>query len=180
MCNHPISTCSHLLTPRLPRAQATRECTLLLRNLMQLWINLMVDEGRGGSLGEIAAGLSASREGLALPLAGPEGGAQGSAAYELDLPRVEGALFVLLCSFDAALRRDALDGLAQLRALHQQLQQRREAAAAAAAAGGRGMAAAALESGEGPAGSRLPGRGAARHAPSASRDSIEFVRALGG
>ncbi|KAI8469209.1 MAG: cell morphogenesis central region-domain-containing protein [Monoraphidium minutum] len=154
----------------IPDEAATRECALLLRNLMQLWLNLLLEEGAGASLAERAAGAGGD-------VSGGDAAAAAAGAGELDLSRVEGPLLVLLCSFDAALRRDALDGLAQARALHQQLARR---AAGGGGGGGAGPAVAvALLDGDGGGGTRAGARLAPGHDALASRDSIDFVRALG-
>jgi hypothetical protein len=172
--------------------QATRECLLLLRNLMQLWLTLLSEESGGVNL----AALAAAAAGLPAPAQQPPpsahrggGGGSAAAAAELDLQRLEGTLFVLLCSFDDALRRDAFGSLYALRTLHERLARRRADAAALSAAAGTvpgGAATVAIgASGEGLGGlagalGGLAARaGAPRHAPSASHDSIEFVRALG-
>jgi hypothetical protein len=160
--------------PPLRIWQATRECTLLLHNLMQLWGGLLQEEARrggGGRTGAADAPGPAARAG--------RGGCPPEVEVELDLAQLEGTLFLLLCSYDDALRRDAYEALRALRALHQRLQEQLAAAAAR-----RREALGSLLAGGGGSkgelrGSGGAGRGGARHAPSASRDSIDFVRALG-
>jgi hypothetical protein len=152
---------------------------------VQLWAGLLQEEARGAP----APPRRARGGGAPRPQAAPELG--------LDLPRLEGTLFVLLCSYDGALRRDAYDALGALRALHQKLEERRAEPPGArrreppgarpvgrGSGGGSGGGGSGGGCGEaelrGSGGSELAAHGGGpRHAPSASRDSIDFVRALG-
>lgn len=163
---------------------------------MQLWLTLLSEESGGANLAALAAAAAglpaptpAQQSHLPAAHRGGGGGGPAAAAAELDLQRLEGTLFVLLCSFDDALRRDAFDSLHALRTLHHRLARRRAADAALLSSAGPGGAAAIAAvgaSGEGLGGLAgalgglaAQGAGAPRHAPSASHDSIEFVRALG-
>lgn len=127
------------------RAQTTRECVLLLQNLMQTWLALLAEQrlssssldaaaaacssnsssaeqqqlphlGRGDAVAASTGSLSASRD------AAPGGGLAASASsLELDLHQLEGTLFMLLCSYSAAVRCDAYRVLALLCTLHKEL-----------------------------------------------------------
>jgi hypothetical protein len=187
--------------PRCCRAQAARECLLLLRSLMQLWLSLLLEEGRGASLGEVAAGVAASSCSAAADLAASQDGgcSSGAAAdgVELDLPRLEGVLFVLLGSFDATLRQEAYEALAQARELHQRLRQHRGHAAAGGGAGASGVGVggadvvrasgtaldasseASFAGGNGGGAARLASRLDSRHTVLWSKDSLDFSRNLG-
>lgn len=121
--------------------QVTRECLLLLRMFMELWLNLLQEQRLSSSLiNPAAAGgnrnSSTSRKLQAERLlASSSQDTTGSAAvfsmaateptdpacFLLDLHRLEGVFFMLLCSADEAIRLDAYSALGVLRTLHQQL-----------------------------------------------------------
>jgi hypothetical protein len=123
--------------------QVTRECLLLLRMFMELWLNVLQEQRLSSSFinPAAAAGSASSRqlEAQRLLASSSQEDASGAAAvaaasfgtdapecadpacFTLDLHRLEGVFFMLLCSFDEAIRLEACSALGVLRTLHQQL-----------------------------------------------------------
>jgi hypothetical protein len=119
--------------------QVTRECLLLLRMFMELWLNLLQEQRLSSSLLNPAAAGSGNWSSRKLQaeqlLASSSQDTTGSAAmfsmeasqptdsacFSLDLHRLEGVFFMLLCSVNDAIRLDAYSALGVLRTLHQQL-----------------------------------------------------------
>lgn len=120
--------------------QVTRECLLLLRMFMELWLNVLQEQRlRSSFIDPAASGSSSSRQLQAQRLlaSSSQEDASGAAAaatfgtdapesadpacFTLDLHRLEGVFFMLLCSFDEAIRLEACSALGVLRTLHQQL-----------------------------------------------------------
>lgn len=120
-------------------AQVTRECLLLLRMFMDLWLNILQEQRLSSSLINPAAtgssGSGARQLRTERLLASSSQDNSGSfaqfsmeapestdpACFALDLHRLEGVFFMLLCSFDETIRAEAYSALGMLRTLHQQL-----------------------------------------------------------
>lgn len=121
--------------------QVTSDCLSRLSKFMELWLSLLQEQRLSSSLihpttanssnsrqllaGRLLASTS-SQDASGTPAAvrtslevGPE--PADAACYSLDLHRLEGVFFMLLCSFDATIRLDAYHALGVLRMLHQQL-----------------------------------------------------------
>lgn len=189
---------------------------LLLGNLMETWLSLLQEQrlsssslstGKGGSSQEQQQATRVSKgESAQLSLRASKGESAGSAAAVansliLDVHRLEGVLFMLLCSYDEAVRCDAESLLGLLRTLHQQLgdmaQQlgltslphiSNQAAAGGGGIGGAGSSSfgssvsaqdekSAHQAGSG--GSGTGGGMFSRHKPAMSKDSLEFMATLG-
>lgn len=120
----------------------TRECLLLLRMFMELWLNVLQEQRFSSSFINPAAASSSSSsrqlQAQRLLASSSQEDASGAAAaavtfgtdapesadpacFTLDLHRLEGVFFMLLCSFDEAIRLEACSALGVLRTLHQQL-----------------------------------------------------------
>lgn len=120
-----------------------REGLLLLRSFMESWLALLQEQRLSGSLIDPAAGGGAAAGGSHSssissshssghrgggPVAGGGPGLAGAAAsapdpasLALDLHKLEGVLFTLLCSHNEGVRCEAYGLLHLLRTLHQQL-----------------------------------------------------------
>lgn len=117
--------------------QVTRECLLLLRMFMELWLSLLQEQRLSSSLINPAVTADGSRQPRAEQLFASSSqdasattaaalGTEASigadpACFTHDLHRLEGVFFMLLCSFDESIRLDAYSALGLLRTLHQEL-----------------------------------------------------------
>eukprot|EP00878_Enallax_costatus_P012410 GHUV01012961.1.p1 GENE.GHUV01012961.1~~GHUV01012961.1.p1 ORF type:complete len:1005 (+),score=325.04 GHUV01012961.1:1774-4788(+) len=123
-------------------ALTTRECMLLLRELMDCWLSLLQKQRlNSSSLGSDQSSTKKEQQSIVLSKGdltrqspslgkGETAAAAGPAPFPaaavasglvLDVHRLEGVLFVLLCSYNEAVRCDAYGLLGLLRTLHQQL-----------------------------------------------------------
>jgi hypothetical protein len=135
-----------LLSLDTAAAQAVRECLLLLRTFIELWLSLLQEQRLNSSMldpaAAAAAGGTTSSSGQkrdrpadaslqtaaggshddALSLgAGGTRTAPDPASLVVDLHKLEAVLFMLLCSHDESMRCDAYAVLGLLRTLHTRL-----------------------------------------------------------
>ncbi|EFJ49201.1 hypothetical protein VOLCADRAFT_117341 [Volvox carteri f. nagariensis] len=113
-CPHLRNTviCSFAaFTAALPddAVQCVRDSQRLLRDLMELWIALLAERAGGDAVEVVSGGTSVSSGG---PISGRE-------ALAVDVHRLEGYSLVCMASHDEAIRREAMQSLHLIRALHQ-------------------------------------------------------------